>query len=47
MATKAAQMSLYYGYNEDLMLEMFFAGAMHDVGKLVIDRDVLEKTSKS
>lgn len=28
------------------MLEMFFAGAMHDVGKLVIDRDVLEKPAK-
>lgn len=46
VATKAAQMSLYYGYGEDLMLEMFFAGAMHDVGKLVIDRDVLEKPAK-
>lgn len=46
VATKVAQMSLYYDYDEDLMLEMFFAGAMHDVGKLIIDRDVLEKPAK-
>lgn len=43
VASKALYMAQYYHYNEDMMLTLFFAGAMHDVGKLVIDRDVLEK----
>lgn len=46
VATKAAQMALFYQMSEERVLEMFFAGAMHDVGKLVIDRDILEKPDK-
>lgn len=46
VATKAAQMAMYYGYDEDMVMKIFFAGAMHDVGKLVIGRDVLEKPAQ-
>ncbi|MEG0366282.1 MAG: HD domain-containing phosphohydrolase [Coprobacillus sp.] len=43
IATKLAQ---FYNYDEDMLAKIFFAGAMHDVGKLVIDRDILEKPEK-
>ena len=46
VASKASYMALYYEYDEEMMLKLFFAGAMHDVGKLVIDRDVLEKPAQ-
>lgn len=46
VASKASYMALYYEYSEEMMLKLFFAGAMHDVGKLVIDRDVLEKPAQ-
>lgn len=43
VASKASYMAQYYHYDEGMTLTLFFAGAMHDVGKLVIDRDILEK----
>lgn len=46
VVSKASYMALYYEYDEEMMLKLFFAGAMHDVGKLVIDRDVLEKPAQ-
>lgn len=46
VATKVSQMALYYGCDEEMTLNLFFAGAMHDIGKLVIDRDILEKPAQ-
>lgn len=43
VAGKAAQMAIFYQYDEDMITKIFFSGALHDVGKLVIDRDILEK----
>ncbi|QAT43141.1 HD-GYP domain-containing protein [Aminipila luticellarii] len=46
IAEKAAHMARYYGYKEELVAEMFLTGAVHDIGKLVIDKDILEKPDK-
>ena len=43
IAEKARQMAEYYGADEETAARMYFAGALHDIGKLVVDRDVLEK----
>ncbi len=45
VATCAAKMGIYYEYDEDMIMKLFFTGVMHDVGKLVISRDILEKPS--
>lgn len=46
VASKAALMACHYQYDDKEILKIFIAGAMHDLGKLVIERDVLEKPSK-
>lgn len=46
IAGKAYEMALFYGAEEELAAELYFAGALHDIGKLVVDRGVLEKTDK-
>lgn len=46
VAEKAADMGRYYKFDEEKVLKLYFAGAFHDIGKLVVDRDVLEKESK-
>lgn len=46
IAKKAAIMAKYYGYDEETTTKLYFAGAVHDIGKLVIDKDVLEKPDK-
>ncbi len=46
IAKKAAIMANYYGFNEETMVKLYFAGAVHDIGKLVVDRDILEKPDK-
>lgn len=46
VASKAAEIACHYKYSEDKVLKIFIAGAMHDLGKLVVKRDVLEKPSK-
>lgn len=43
IAQKARQMAEFYGADEETAARMYFAGALHDIGKLVVDRDVLEK----
>lgn len=45
-AEKAERMARYYGYDEIMQEKLFFAGALHDVGKLIITNDVLEKPGK-
>ena len=39
-------MCVHYHYDNQRIIHMFFAGAMHDVGKLIIDRDILEKPDR-
>lgn len=46
VASLCATMGRYYGYSEPEILKLYFAGAVHDVGKLVIDQDILEKPDK-
>lgn len=45
-AEKAARMAKYYGYDEAMREKLFFTGALHDVGKLIIANDVLEKPGR-
>lgn len=45
-AQKAERMARYYGFDETMQEKLFFAGALHDVGKLIITNDVLEKPGK-
>lgn len=46
LADKAFTMAKYYKFDEETATKLYFAGAVHDIGKLVIDRDVLEKPDK-
>lgn len=46
IAQKAETMGKYYGYSAEKVEELYFAGAFHDVGKLVVDKDILEKPDK-
>ncbi|QIB69028.1 HD domain-containing protein [Aminipila butyrica] len=46
IAERAAQMATYYGYDRMTVAKLFFAGAVHDIGKMVIDKDVLEKPGR-
>jgi len=46
IAEKAVQMSKYYGYDTMETAKMFLAGAVHDIGKLVVDKDILEKPGR-
>ncbi len=46
IANKASIMAKFYGFNEETTTKLYFAGAVHDIGKLVIDRDILEKPDK-
>ena len=43
IAQKARQMAEYYGADQETAARMYLAGSLHDIGKLVVDRDVLEK----
>lgn len=46
VAQKAEEMALYYGYEPQKALKLYFAGAVHDVGKLIVDTDILEKPAR-
>lgn len=46
IADKAKKMSQYYGWDEDTQDEMYLAGALHDVGKLMVDNAILHKPGK-
>ncbi|MEG1981913.1 MAG: HD domain-containing protein [Clostridia bacterium] len=46
VATKALKMSKFYQYDDETIQKMYLAGAVHDVGKLVISNDILEKPDK-
>lgn len=46
IAEKAKLMGEYYGWDSEICNQLFFAGAVHDVGKLFVDNDLLEKPGK-
>lgn len=46
IAEKAYQMGKFYKQDEEFCEKLFMAGAIHDVGKLMIREDVLEKEGK-
>lgn len=46
IASKAEVMAKYYNFSDEDQTKFYMAGALHDVGKLVISRDILEKPGK-
>lgn len=46
VAQKSYDMAKYYGYDDEACAQIYLAGALHDIGKLTIDPDVLEKPDK-
>lgn len=46
VAERSEMMARYYGFDEDKTTRFYFAGAMHDIGKLVVSNDILEKPGK-
>lgn len=46
IAQKAYEMGTFYDYDEDTRTKLYLAGALHDIGKLVVDNDLLEKKGK-
>lgn len=46
VAEKADIMAQFYLYPEDKAIRYYFAAALHDIGKLIVENDILEKPSK-
>ncbi|MEG2452804.1 MAG: HD domain-containing protein [Clostridium sp.] len=46
IAQKAMAMAQDYGYDEETSQRLYLAGAVHDIGKLIISKDILEKPAK-
>lgn len=46
IAEKAERMGEFYGYDRDLRDKLYIAGALHDLGKLLISNEILEKPGK-
>lgn len=46
IAHLSKRMAEYYGADEELTAKLYFAGALHDIGKLAVDRDILEKPGR-
>ena len=46
VAGKAEIMAHYYGFEDEKAIRFYFAGALHDIGKLVVVNDILEKPGK-
>lgn len=46
IAQKAEIMARYYDYDEETVQKLYFAGAVHDIGKLAVSGAVLEKPGK-
>ncbi len=43
VAKKAASMDAYYGWSADTQAQLYLAGSLHDVGKLMVSSAILEK----
>lgn len=46
IAEKAEHMANYYGYDEEKTHKLYMAGALHDIGKLFVNIDILEKPGR-
>ena len=46
VAEKAEIMARHYGFDDEKTTRYYFAAAMHDIGKMIIPNDVLEKPGK-
>ena len=46
VAEKAERLGRYYGYSAEVCDKLYIAGALHDIGKLLIRSDILEKPDK-
>ena len=46
IAEKAESMGQYYHYDKETCDKLYIAGALHDIGKLLISNDILEKPGK-
>lgn len=46
VAAKAEKMADYYGFGPEKAIRYYFAGALHDIGKLVVSNTILEKPGK-
>ena len=46
VADKAKIMAEYYGYSQNDCQKLYIAGALHDIGKLMISNNILEKPGK-
>ena len=46
IADKAERMGRFYGESREMQDKLFIAGALHDIGKLLIPNDILEKPGK-
>lgn len=46
LADKAEKMAVYLGYDKEQMKMLYMAGALHDIGKLFVHKDVLEKPGR-
>ena len=46
VADKAQQMANYYGFDREKTTRFYLAGALHDIGKLLVSNDILEKPGK-
>lgn len=46
VAEKAEMMAHHYGFDPEKSIRYYFAGAMHDIGKLAVVNDILEKPGK-
>ena len=46
LAEKAERMARHYHWDEETVEQMYCAGALHDIGKLLVKKDILEKPGK-
>ena len=46
VASKAEQLTRYMGFDEKTAQKMYLAGALHDIGKVAIGNEILEKPGK-
>ena len=46
ISRKAEEMGRFYGFDEETVMKLYFAGALHDIGKLSIHNEVLEKAGR-
>ena len=46
IAQKSSELGYYLGYDEELCTKLYLAGALHDVGKLTIPTEILEKPDR-